>query len=292
MEAGQREQAERLWQSHQNNQGSQPPSNAIMLHHSLFLSHKPCSLHFCMKNLFFLSAQLRALIILSEQLTVLPSRSSHPRGLGNRKTVAHAFSRPKTSYFGSNINSGQSCASTSRWRGRPYSAKQPAGGVSHMQKGQTWGGIAWPQIARGQRAAKTNYWNQACEPSWFHQSVSSVILFMVTESEEERTRERREGTGELAPSVKYNTTQAVLHLEGCQRRLPRRGLTSSIRSCQYTTQLIGFGGATCILGVTKTLALHGYMKRKNVYLNNSEHFTGGGWCKKANVGRNSSRNQQ
>lgn len=83
-------------------------------------------------------------------------------------------------------------------------------------------------------------------------------------------------TGELALSVKYNTTQAVLHLERCQTRLPHQAMTSYIRTGQFTPHLIGFGNAIHVSKHKKYMALYltWLIRNKNINLNSSTGVAG------------------
>lgn len=79
-------------------------------------------------------------------------------------------------------------------------------------------------------------------------NLSPVWFYLWWKKIRKREKER---TIKLAPSVKYNTTQAVLHMERCQTRLPHQAMTSYIRTCQFAPHLSGFSYATNIQANTK-----------------------------------------
>lgn len=85
-------------------------------------------------------------------------------------------------------------------------------------------------------------------------SIRHQRYFIHDDSERGRVSKReRERMRELALPAKYNTTQAVLHLERCQTRPPHQAMTSYIRTSQFTPHLIGLGNATYIYPNTKKI---------------------------------------
>lgn len=102
---------------HLNNQGSDLPSNAIMLYPSFFLS---CQLNFCMlKKIFFPESTFMKS---HYSVRALLPRSSNSRGCYKKKHLCTLSPNPNF-LLGSKINLGQLCASTSRRGGRPHLAK-------------------------------------------------------------------------------------------------------------------------------------------------------------------------
>lgn len=105
---------------HLNNQGSDPPSNAIMPYPSFFLS---CQLSSSMlKKTFFPECAFKKSHYSVRAADSAPAQILKLQELLKEKHLCTLSPNPNF-LLGSKINSGQLCASTSRRGGRPHLAK-------------------------------------------------------------------------------------------------------------------------------------------------------------------------
>lgn len=117
-------------------------------------------------------------------------------------TVVHTFSQPKHPPRFKNKLGPIVCIHLLPMR--KSSLSNIARGESHACERSKTRRNAMATDTEGQCPAKISHSNQPCEPSWFSQSVTSVILSMMTESEQERNRVN-ERVGSVC-EIQYNTS--------------------------------------------------------------------------------------
>lgn len=122
---------------------------------------------------------------------------------------------------------------------RKISLQQKAGRkkICHV-KGQRWDEVSQPKKPRGQCSAKISHLNKPCKQAWSHQSVTSWILFMLTERERHKANER---TGPVS-ETQYKAS-----------RFPSGNVSlvcltkpwqATLKGVQFAPHLIGFGNDT------------------------------------------------
>lgn len=123
-------------------------------------------------------------------------------GAGKEKTLVHAFSQTKLPPQLKNKLGPSVCIHVLPMRKSSFS--NTARGESETRERSQTTEYATVTDMKGQWPAKMSHWNQPCTPSWFHQSVTSVISLMMRERERERSR-ANERVGSVC-EIQYNTS--------------------------------------------------------------------------------------
>lgn len=168
-----------------------------MVHQSFFFSGQLCSF-----SLSYPPISLRWKLPHYSVRAADFSPDTRISGAGKEKTVVHTFSQTKLPPQLENKLGPIVCIHVLPMR--KSSLSNIARGESQTRERSKTRENATATDTKGQCPTKISHWNQPCKPSWFHQSVTSVILLMMTESEQERNR-ANERVGSVC-EIQYNTS--------------------------------------------------------------------------------------
>lgn len=214
--------------SHFSNQGSDPPSNAMMVHHSV----NQASLFELLRD----SKHLRWTVYFLEKTCHYSAGTADGFSfhilkfqgyLGKKKPLCTLSPNPNI-LLAWKINSRPIvCIHLLPTRKSSLSCIARGGGKSHPDRSKTSrGGQKKPLQSRPGSVNPS--------PEWLYSQWQSASA--------RETQHMRQ----LALFKKYNTTQAVPHMGTCRTRLARRATTSHFISWQLTPHLSGLGYATYI----------------------------------------------